>query len=133
MAARRAQLCASLLRGTARARPRAIPDEGVGLVVDGAELKPGDVALSIPREAWAPFSAAAARERAAAARPAALQRLDDAVKRAQLADSAVLAAELAARARNPSDPFLASLPGAAEIDVPAVWPQAMEKRVRGLV
>ena len=97
----------------------AVSPAGCGLAA-ARDLAAGDVALSVPPQAWRPFSAAAARE---AAGNAVATRTDAFAASlgagAALADAALLALALAAQRRSESSPYVSALPVP---DVPLLWP-----------
>ncbi|EOD14431.1 hypothetical protein EMIHUDRAFT_103494 [Emiliania huxleyi CCMP1516] len=88
----------------------AVSPAGSGLAA-ARDLAAGDVALSVPPQAWRPFSAAAARE---AAGNAVATRTDAFAASlgagAALADAALLALALAAQRRSESSPYVSALP-----------------------
>ncbi|KAL1515149.1 hypothetical protein AB1Y20_004210 [Prymnesium parvum] len=93
---------------------------GHGVIATRA-VSPGEVLLRVPRALWLPSSAAAARE--AAGRAAAV-RMDCAVEAlggaaTQLADAALLAAQVAADVKREAAAYVEELPAA--LDLPLLW------------
>ncbi|KAL3920030.1 MAG: hypothetical protein SGPRY_005404, partial [Prymnesium sp.] len=102
------------------------PSAGVGL--SAAHFIPsGELIVSIPREAWWPLSAEAARQRAAERHPSMVERVDRLADSltpysTRLADSTLMAAAVAQEAfeESSSPSYLREL--RVDLDLPVMWP-----------
>ena len=111
---------------------------GTGLAA-ASKLSIGEVALRVPKRAWWPVSAEAARSRYHSRDPAAVTRIDALAERLggsrSLADSTLLAADLALSVKSGRqldesaklvEPYLRTLPTTA-LDVPLLWPDDLRR------